>query len=620
MNNDQSWWLKEKYEAHDKLYADLGAMYPRLLARQRFYREMLDFYEYGEVRLSHATNLFSPEAFLPVAPTERRHNPVNIVKGVVSAAISAVIGNNARCEVLTEDGNFSLRRQAKDMSMFFDGVFHHQHLVSLADQIMLDAGICGNGILKPCIEGDEIILKRVAPWRFFIDELATPAGTDPSVYLELIYTSCYDLIDMYKDSDGWTNESESVIMSHRGVGFQYDSTNTTSAYASDLVAVVLATKMGYRDKPGRQVACIPGLTLMDTEYTRKTPPYLIVNWSTSPRSVLGSGIVELVTECHRKFNRVLLQITENLEVTNNTHVLIERGSIQSDQLDAFPGSVWQYSGAPPNVIPPPNLPSSAFDFVRWCHDLASRLISLSQVTATGLTQSDRTSGKARLMALDIEQRGLISPSLAYQNIPCLLANQIVDLCKNSSNANIKTIYVGRKKTRPIKWSDVDMDRDKFILKAWPTALFPTTPTGKLQILDELNQMQVIPQKEFIRFIDFPDVQGYLADATASVDLIDSMVEAILYNGESIFLSDIDLLDPNEVLSRAIPAYHRARIDGGYPEGNLDLLLDFIQSAQDAIIPAPTPSAAPPSSPGDLSDVPPDLSAMLSNAGPGTGSE
>jgi hypothetical protein len=156
----------------------------------------------------------------------------------------------------------------------------------------------------------------------------------------------------------------------------------------------------------------------------------------------------------------------------------------------------------------------------------------------------------------------------------------------------------------VKWSEVDMDGDAYVLKVFPASSLPTSPAGRIAAVGELLGIGVIDAEAAKRLLDFPDVEDELSLARAGQDHIDHCIEMAL--DEGVYIPPEPFDDPAFAIKRVTAAYMRAK-DDGVEEERLDILRDFIgatvalmqsamaaqQAAQAGPAPAPTDPASSP---------------------------
>jgi hypothetical protein len=128
----------------------------------------------------------------------------------------------------------------------------------------------------------------------------------------------------------------------------------------------------------------------------------------------------------------------------------------------------------------------------------------------------------------------------------------------------------------LKWADVEIDEDGYIIKVFPTSVLPTTPAAKIQEVERMTAAGWMDATEARRVLDFPDLKSSTDLATADRDNLDRQLELMLEHGKAV------QPEPYQDLTNAIriaqQAILRAQVDG-VPEEHIDRVRDFITFAE-----------------------------------------
>src|SRR5690606_23374763 len=79
--------------------------------------------------------------------------------------------------------------------------------------------------------------------------------------------------------------------------------------------------------------------------------------------------------------------------------------------------------------------------------------------------------------------------------------------------------------------EVEMDRESYVTRVFPTSILPTTPAGKLQTVQELTQAGFIEKEQAVDLLDFPDLEAYMGLKNAPIDCVKRIIEQFLDEGE-----------------------------------------------------------------------------------------
>jgi hypothetical protein len=149
-------------------------------------------------------------------------------------------------------------------------------------------------------------------------------------------------------------------------------------------------------------------------------------------------------------------------------------------------------------------------------------------------------------------------------------NEIVD-----GGDDYDVTYQGKRGIEELSWKEINLEKSKYVMQAFPTSFLPKTPAGKFQMVQELVQAGFINKEDAIKMLDFPDVQGttnLMASASVQMDMvIEQMIEKNIYVAP----------EPFQNLEYGVPkmqgAYLQAKVDG-VPEDRLEKMRRWMSEA------------------------------------------
>ena len=127
----------------------------------------------------------------------------------------------------------------------------------------------------------------------------------------------------------------------------------------------------------------------------------------------------------------------------------------------------------------------------------------------------------------------------------------------------------------IKWADVDMKQDQYVLSCLPVSSLPHLPGARQERVLGLLEMGIVDQQEAAELLDMPDLERHLDLAMAARRDIERSVELML--DEGVYEPPEPYTDLRLALKLCQAAYNKARGDG-VEEDRLDLLRDYMTEA------------------------------------------
>jgi hypothetical protein len=222
--------------------------------------------------------------------------------------------------------------------------------------------------------------------------------------------------------------------------------------------------------------------------------------------------------------------------------------------------------------------AEVYNHLKWMIQSAYETTGVSQLSAQSKKPAGLDSGVALREFSDIETERFMLTGQRWEQMFLEASKIIIEMSRDMYTED-KTLAVtipGHRFIESIKWKDVDLTNDQFVMKVFPTSLLPTTPAGRLQKVQELIQAGFISKENGIALLDFPDLGAYESLETSNLNLIKKTVTDIV---------DMGKYQPPEVymnLDHAIQHAHKSYLEGrvnNLPEERLELLLRFIDDCE-----------------------------------------
>ena len=163
-----------------------------------------------------------------------------------------------------------------------------------------------------------------------------------------------------------------------------------------------------------------------------------------------------------------------------------------------------------------------------------------------------------------------------------LAKQMVNMGKKIAENNPGWSVVTQRDKytiQEVKWADVDLEKDSYVLKVFPSSALPTTPAGRLAMVEQLMAAGLLGPEEAKRLLDFPDLDRELALDRAASDNIDRIIERMVDDGT--YEAPEPFMDLVLAIKKTQAAYNKA-VNDNVPEDSLALLRQFMASIHEMI--------------------------------------
>ena len=515
-----------------------------------------------------AAGLLSHQYSRATSRSNRHRVTLNIIQSMCDTLTAKIAKNQPKGTFLTSGGSWGMQQKAKLLDKFVEGQFYATGLYEIAPRAFLDACVFGTGAIKIYESDSEIKAERVFPNEILVDDQEAVHG-DPRQLFQVKYINKDVLEAMFPEhvkairnaprpeaSKGYENATEQVVCIE---AWPLPSTKDTG--------------------DGRHVICGDGATLLDEGYERSRFPFVFIRWTERLLGFYGQGLAEQLTGIQVEINKLLKNIQDQMHLAK-PKVFVEAGSkISKAHINNETWGVVEYSGTPPQFYVPKTVSGEIFSHLDRLFSRAYEISGVSELAAQSKKPVGLESGVALREFQDIETERFMIVAQAYERLFIQAAEIMVDIAREVSERgeSYEVITHGDKFIERIKWSEIDLKKDQYVMKIYPTSLLPSTPAAKLQKVIEMFQSGMLTQEETRRLLDYPDLEAINTLATAAQDdahmLIDDMLNKGIYHTPEPY-SDLTL-----GIKLTQSAYLRAKINKA-PEKRLKLLRRFMQESME----------------------------------------
>jgi len=603
------WWEAPRERVHEITIP----LVRKLESRQSLRRKMSLFHAtlYADMPIAG----LGPYAYTKLN-TEEDGARLNVVKSVVDSWVAMVTRQTPRPMTLTNGGTWSLKKLGKGLNKWLDGSFSSTGVsTSIGRACAQDAGVFGTGIAKVYEDvpgGDwklaDVAVDRCFEWEFAVDD---SEAQDPRNIRNLHHSKWYDrdvLAEMFPKAKREIRDASA----------QDDSSEWIQDTASNLIKVTESyhLRSSRAAEDGARAVCIPGKTLALVPWELDRFPFAVLRRQEAPMGWYGIGFAQELRGIQTTINEILLAYEEAMIFFARPKWIVPRGAhVSRAHLDDRIGSVVEFDGP----VPPTMMAVAAVmpgDVVQllwqlWQHGHES--CGVSQMFSSGQVPAGLKSGEA-IRRYNDTSNARHSPSLKnWEAWHVDIANLMVESGRAIAKKNPKyaTVYQGKREREIVLFKKIDPGRDKFNLQTFPASALSSTPSERLEQLDELYQRKLIDDSTFRVLLDWPDLEAESNLVTAPYQIAEKLIERFLDAEEDEVDAAYVAPDPDWPLeyirARAQFAAAMAFLDDA-PEPNVGLLHKFADAC-DALLkakaPANTNGAPPGAMPGpDGSPMPP----------------
>jgi hypothetical protein len=525
--NQAYWWKSDSSELHSNIF-----QYIKYLDKNQAYRsdQNLKFFRlYG----NNDALPIGTYNFTRSEPSYAVSNRVtmNIVQSMIDTVVSKITKNKPRPMFLTDGGDWSLQRKAKKLTQFIEGQFYSTDFYTKASTAFLHACIFGTGVIKIFREGSEIKAEQV-----FVDEIVL--DDNESIYGQPRQMHQKKWIHREVLKAMFTEKSKRLAIDTVGKTEEdYMHIQPSNIVQNEMILVTESWHLpsGQKSGDGRHTITIENCTLLDEEYEKTYFPFVFFRWGLRPLGFFGQGLTEQLQGLQVEINKILRTIQVSMHLVSIPKIFVEASSkIVTAHLNNKIGGIIKYAGVPPTPGQLGTIPPELFSHLDRLYQRCFEVVGVSQLAATSAKPAGLNSGKALRMYNDIETERFMSVGHRYEQAFLEAGRQFIELAREieqNEDSGLEVKVKSNKFMESIRWKDVDIDEDKYLMQMFPTSALSQNPAARLQEVQELMQGGLIGKENGLRLLNFPDLEAYYNMENAGVEDIERQIEMMIDDGD-----------------------------------------------------------------------------------------
>lgn len=509
---------------------------------------------------------------------------VNIVRSVIDTLVAKIVRSKPRPYWLTSGGDWDLQEQAKQVNKYSEGQFHENKVYRLNRKVVRDALTFGTGAVRGHDHDDKPTLERTFTPECFVNDAEAKYG-DPRTLIQLRTMDKLVLKELFPKFAEQIEDARPVTQTNQ---FEHGG---ESAMSKDQIEVAEAwhKPSGKDATDGKYCCAIDNCTLefgdsdgFEHRFLRYCEP--VLGW-------YGSGLAQLLAGKQLEINKLLTEIQRSFHVGSNFRVLCERGSkIIKSHFNNEIGGVLEYTGAAPTFAVAQTVHPEKFQHLLWLIESSYNESGINATTAAGQKDPTLKSGRAQIVAMDMEDSRYTDFAQSYEEFCMDEAELLLDLAKRSGKPAV--IYVGKHEVEEVELPD--MGHTPTVLQVWPTSALASAPAQRMEQVQDLANAGWITPARGKRLLGFPELEEDAEMEDSSYVSVRDCLSTMLIEGE--YQGPLPQMDLKEALDVSVKFYLWARnkYKRKAPE-NLDLVLQFqaeceeLLNAGQAGVPNPQPS-------------------------------
>jgi len=554
----------------------------------------------------------------------------NIPRSLCQTVQAKLAGRNRpKVQFVTSAASWRQRRRAYHLDRFAEAQFHlpqgqFGNIWELGSLILLLSLVVGDGFAYVYADDTEqqVACEPIFPWQLFVDPNDAAQGRPQCVFLVRPFDRD-KLAAVHPDHKAAIDAAKAI-----GAGEQSDSADSYfkgGVRSAEQVEVIdawcLPTGRDAKGEPtgGTHLRYVDGKTLDKKPWKRSEFPFVHLKWAAQIQGWWAQSLISEVRSISDEINSIVERLSDCVRRTQKAMWLYPDGSISPTDLANNEDGInipYDHTVGKPELINPPPFDQATIDWLRMNLEQCYGIPGVSQMSATARKEQGVTAAIAMRTVQDVETERLGTQQNGYELF-------YVDLCRHmiactrelaQQNPDYAVRWPGESFLREIKWKDVDLPEDQYVMRPDPVSHLKNTPTDRLQLAQDMFATGTFSKAALDQSILHLNTKDHLTGGGDKQEkLIERYIESWLDatperldSGEFKFRSPFPYLNLPAAMLQVAEAYVEAQLDEA-DDFNLDFFLRFIEQCdtivQERAAASAPPTAAPVASAGMAPPVP-----------------
>lgn len=533
----------------------------------------------------------------------------NLCQSVIDTKVAKIAKNKVVPIFITNGGDWEIQQKAQKLSKFVEGCFYENKSHRKGTIAYKHAEVWGTGVSHVYRERDRVCEELALIHEFYVDEIE--AMTQFPRQLHRVKIVDRDVLCAHFKDDA------DEIRVASPVNFELIGVQGT---AVDMVPVIESWHLpsdpdaSEEETDGLHTLVVGNKVLTREPYLKEYYPFAFLSPAKRLLGFWGQGACERLQSLQGEINRLMILVQRSMWMGGSFKVLVENGSkVVSQHLNNDIGAIIHYTGTPPQYVTPPMIQQDIYPYIDSLIAKGYRQEGVSEMQASSFKPPGLDSGKAIRAYLDSADDRMLFTQQEVEDYYLEKAALMIDTAKDiyKEKKSYQVMFPSATFVQSIDWKDIQLEKDAYVLKAFPVSSLRDDYSGRLADIQEGMQAGLISPRTGKKLLQMPDIEMADNIANAAEDLIHRRIEDILEGKDLVApepTMDLTLAKELAVQYLNYAEFHNC------PNERLDALrawkklveeqLGIIAPPPEAVNPVTTPQANP--SPAPVSNMVPNV--------------
>lgn len=421
---------------------------------------------------------------------------LNVIKSCIDTLTSKIAQSKVRPFFNCINGTFKDINVCKNAQQYFDQYFDIEEVNKKVSMAFRDACIFDHGVLY--VDGETKTITKALPWQVFVRPAElTYNNITRAYYCQKDYPVSM-LPERYRKQVLKHNSQQEYVT----YGIYYDTVDQCKA--------VYITELDFVDIE---------------KYEGNRVPFVFLWYNNPIHGGSSVSIVDMLYGIQTEINILMSKVKDASQLTPaNTIFLPDDATIKATQLNNRIGNIITYkatsdmTSSPVTIATPPFIDAEYIELIKSLKETAYEMVGISQLSAQSKKPTGLNSGVALQTVEDVESERF--EEQLNQVIRCYV--EIAKTCLRVFPKD-ETILPDTPNRLDVKWRDIVDEEKKMQIQFSAADSLSKDPSTKLQQLQQLAQVGVIPQERIAQFMELPDLEGGYSLSNNAINAVLSVI-------------------------------------------------------------------------------------------------
>ena len=421
---------------------------------------------------------------------------LNVIKSCIDTLTSKIAQSKVRPFFNCINGTFKDINVCKNAQQYFDQYFDIEEVNKKVSMAFRDACVFDHGVLY--VDAETKSITKALPWQVFV----RPAELTYNNITRAYYCQKDYPVSMLPERFRKKVLDKNPQQEYVTYGIYYDTVDQCKA--------VYITELDFVDIE---------------KYEGNRVPFVFLWYNNPIHGGSSVSVVDMLYGIQTEINILMSKVKDASQLTPaNTIFLPDDATIKSSQLNNRIGNIITYratsdmTSSPVTIATPPFIDAEYLELINNLKETAYEMVGISQLSAQSKKPSGLNSGIALQTVEDVESERF--EEQLNQVIRCYV--EIAKTCLRVFPKD-ETILPDTPNRLDVKWRDIVEEEKKMQIQFSAADSLSKDPSTKLQQLQQLAQVGVIPQERIAQFMELPDLEGGYSLSNNAINAVLSVI-------------------------------------------------------------------------------------------------